>query len=554
MSSLLLQKPSFKAKSKEHSISLARRLNLWNEGDFDALVREARAIQSTLSTNKKFKTPEQLSRTFSKLMLQCKVNAALRVLDEESSGGILPLTNTVFQDLQSKHPLSQPATESVMIQGDKPFVDPAIFANIDETTIAKCAMKTKDAAGPSGLDAIGWRRMLVSQNYGLAGKDLRESIAAMARNLSTRKVEINNSTTNIEAYLSCRLIPLDKKPGVRPIGVGEVLRRIIGKAIIATIKPEILKSAGSLQLCAGQQVGCEAAVHAMNQIFAEEETDALLLVDATNAFNSINRKVMLHNIQYLCPSMSTYTYNCYCTASRLFVQGGKEILSMEGTTQGDSIAMPMYAIGIIPLLEAIKDDTTGEIKQAAFADDLSGAGKLTQLRSWWDNIMQSGPLLGYYPRADKSWLIIKQDLLQEATEIFKGTDMKITVEGHKYLGGYIGTDEGKFTYVQNLVSKWMKQLETLAAIARHEPQAAYAAYVSGFQHRFTYHIRTLPDIKPLLQQLDHVIDHKFLPAILEDRPISMDERKLIALPVRLGGLSGKPELEVDMPFTNSQDC
>ena len=88
----------------------------------------------------------------------------------------------------------------------------------------------------------------------------------------------------------------------------------------------------------------------------------------------------------------------------------------------------MYEIGITPLLEAIKDDTTGEIKQAAFADDKSGAGKLTQLRSWWDNIIKSAPLLCYYPREDKSWLIIKQDLLQVATEIFNGTDMKITVK------------------------------------------------------------------------------------------------------------------------------
>ena len=97
------------------------------------------------------------------------------------------------------------------------FVHPVIFANIDEITIAKCALKTKGAAGPSGLDVIGWRRMLVSQNYGLTGKDLCKSIAAMARNLSTGIVKINNSTTNIDAYLSCRLIPLDKKPGVSPI-------------------------------------------------------------------------------------------------------------------------------------------------------------------------------------------------------------------------------------------------------------------------------------------------------------------------------------------------
>ena len=72
---------------------------------------------------------------------------------------------------------------------------------------------------------------------------------------------------SLEAYVACRLIPLDKKPGVRPICVGEVLRRIIGKSIISVIKPEILESAGSLQLCAGLPGGCEAAAHAMTTIF-----------------------------------------------------------------------------------------------------------------------------------------------------------------------------------------------------------------------------------------------------------------------------------------------
>ena len=128
------------------------------------------------------------------------------------------------------------------------------------------------------------------------------------------------------------------------------------------------------------KAGCEAAVHAMSMIFAEDETDALLFVDASNAFNSINRKVMLHNIQYICPSMYVYTYNCYSVTSRLFVQGGKEIESAEGTTQGDPIAMPMYAVAIKPLLNIIKNDDTTNIKHVAFADDISGAGKIEQLR------------------------------------------------------------------------------------------------------------------------------------------------------------------------------
>ena len=32
-------------------------------------------------------------------------------------------------------------------------------------------------------------------------------------------------------FIACRLMPIDKNPGIRPIGVGEVLRRIVGIVI-----------------------------------------------------------------------------------------------------------------------------------------------------------------------------------------------------------------------------------------------------------------------------------------------------------------------------------
>ena len=115
-----------------------------------------------------------------------------------------------------------------------------------------------------------------------------------------------------------------------------------------------MESAGCLQLCAGQKAGCEAAAHAMREIFEETSTDAVLFVDASNAFNSMNRHALLHNIRYLCPAMATYLRNCYKTPSRLFVAGGQEILSAEGTTQGDPLAMPGYGIGIMPLLSFLK--------------------------------------------------------------------------------------------------------------------------------------------------------------------------------------------------------
>ncbi len=60
--------------------------------------------------------------------------------------------------------------------------------------------------------------------------------------------------------------------------------------------PDIQDAAGPLQACAGQVGGCEAAIHAMRQIFVNPEAEGALLIDAENAFNSINRIAALHNI------------------------------------------------------------------------------------------------------------------------------------------------------------------------------------------------------------------------------------------------------------------
>ena len=56
------------------------------------------------------------------------------------------------------------------------------------------------------------------------------------------------------------------------------------------VKSDVLKAAGCLQLCSGHEAGAEAAVHALRAVFEDEATDGILFVDATNAFNNLNRK------------------------------------------------------------------------------------------------------------------------------------------------------------------------------------------------------------------------------------------------------------------------
>ena len=98
------------------------------------------------------------------------------------------------------------------------------------------------------------------------------------------------------------------------------------------MKNEVVDCTGSLQVCAGQEAGIEAAVHALNSMYNDEINYAVLLVDASNGFNSLTCEVFFHNISYICLAISVFVKNCYNSPSRLFIIGGKKLKSDEGTT------------------------------------------------------------------------------------------------------------------------------------------------------------------------------------------------------------------------------
>ena len=137
-------------------------------------------------------------------------------------------------------------------------------------------------------------------------------------------------------------------------------------------------------MCGGQQAGNEAAIHAMHDIYNDDDCEAMLLVDATNAFNSLNRKVALQNLKIICPNLAQYVENSYKQPTRLYTSNGEGeyILSQEGTTQGDNIAMAFYAISTRPIIEELQKDVYYELEkdkfwQAWFADGASSAGNLS---------------------------------------------------------------------------------------------------------------------------------------------------------------------------------
>jgi len=154
-----------------------------------------------------------------------------------------------------------------------------------------------------------------------------------------------------------------------------------------------------------QEAGCEAAIHAMHSLFQSSDTQAVLLADASNAFNSLNRRVSLHNLHFTCPPLAVTISNVYREASSLFIDG-YSLLSEEGTTQGDPLAMAMYALSTTPLIHRL----AGSATQVWFADDAAAGGALCGLLEWWGQLRSLGPGYGYHVNASKSWLVFKEQL------------------------------------------------------------------------------------------------------------------------------------------------
>ena len=236
---LLLQKPT--RENCSHKVAtdhLRRRLDLWRDRNLESLLDEGRCLQMHVHGGHKpggrLKGQKDHAREFGLSMASGQVHQALRTLAEQTTpelaSGVLQAGETItladgrsatVKDLLTeKHPQAERATSNILINGDPTNVNPIRFEALTPKLIERVAVQCKGSAGPSGLDADAWRRLCVS----LKGPSTKmcQSLASLARLLATKEV----SPSAVGPLMACRLIALDKNPGVRPIGVCEVARRI----------------------------------------------------------------------------------------------------------------------------------------------------------------------------------------------------------------------------------------------------------------------------------------------------------------------------------------
>ena len=170
----------------------------------------------------------------------------------------------------------------------------------------------------------------------------------------------------------------------------------------------------------------------------------------------------------------------------------------------------MYAVVTIPLIRMLEDHF--QWSQLWYADDSAAIGHLSQLRSWYDRLCLIGPYFGYYPQPQKSNLVIKAFMSDDAKHHFEDVGIKI-VTSCQFLGGVIGDSAGTNDFITKKASEWEHYVKLLSSIAVDEPQAAFIALTKSLQNEWTYLQRVTSGCGSQFEVIESTLFSVFLPSL-----------------------------------------
>ena len=236
--SVVLQMTPGVKRARDIRKRLGHRMDLWDQGKFTALVDDTETeCQSQHGTHSE-PNEETLSRAFNAKVLSGRLREAVQTLTCRDQGGVLQpddaCTKTgrpVLDVLRSKHPamrdpapdLSDPDRGSFEPYDSVPEPVPLVITG---DVVEEVASHLSGGAGPGGTDAIDLKNWLL--RFGAESEQLRDSLASIAEWMAND----SPSWAAYRALMACQLVALDKSPGVRPVGIGEVYRRLMAKCVI----------------------------------------------------------------------------------------------------------------------------------------------------------------------------------------------------------------------------------------------------------------------------------------------------------------------------------
>ena len=181
--------------------------------------------------------------------------------------------------------------------------------------------------------------------------------------------------------------------GIRPIAVGETLRRLLSSCATDHISKTAANWFHPLRFGIATRNGTEAVVHAVRKVMQHHGSNSeygSLSVDLTNAFNLASRNVFLKGVKDHFPSLLAWTSYCYGGEAPFLWSGEDSIRSVRGVQQGDPLGSLLFASA----LQSIAADLRKRLQESENSTD--------------------SPLLLSMSYLDDGYIIAKHHQLREA--------------------------------------------------------------------------------------------------------------------------------------------
>ena len=101
---------------------------------------------------------------------------------------------------------------------------------------------------------------------------------------------------------------------ILPIAVHTMCRHLVSKLAMKGVGKEMTKYLNDFQFGVGVSGDAEGVLHSANRVLSERHNDgslSMLTVDFSNAFNLVDRSVLLHEVRLRCPSISLWVEFLY---------------------------------------------------------------------------------------------------------------------------------------------------------------------------------------------------------------------------------------------------
>ena len=340
---------------------------------------------------------------------------------------------------------------------------------------------------------------------------------------------------------------------VRPIAVGEVLRRLVAKRgckATSSKAEEYLRPRG--QMGVAVHMGMEAMVQAVRgyaRAHRGSTKKVVLKIDYKNAFNSVDRVPVLREVKTHFPELYNWAAWCYRTPSSLFY-GDQVLQSSMGVQQGDPLGPLFFCLAIQPIVDQVREATSLDLC-TFYLDDGVLAGDLTQVALALERVTSLSAEIGLEVRLDKCEVITFGDIplptLQAAGfpvkpqtapdgSTFNGPGaIKVLRNDFELLGAPIGSDAHAEDFMAAKMGKIDLTLQRLSMLADKKVAYDLLRYCDSYC-KMVHYMRCAPGVlnPSYLRSFDLKVRH--MAGEVLGLPPDDDAWDTAKLAIRLGGL------------------